>query len=277
MDYSVLMSVYIKEKANNLRESIDSMLNQTAPLSDFVIVCDGPLTEELDSLLDEYKDNYPDIFQIVRLPENKQLGNALRTGLPECRYNLVARMDSDDIACPDRMEKLLKLLEDESVAAAGGYIQEFHTDSQEEDFIRAVPLTHEEIVKMIGKRNPMNHVTVVFKKDRVLEVGSYIEINRFEDYWLWARLILAGYRLVNTDDICVRVRADGMFQRRKGKAFFKGALQFQKLMRQSGLISFPRYVLNIIIWFFATMVADKRIAQFVYQRCLRKTGQNGNN
>ena len=169
MDYSVLMSVYIKEKANNLRESIDSMLNQTAPLSDFVIVCDGPLTEELDSLLDEYKDNYPDIFQIVRLPENKQLGNALRAGLPECRCDLVARMDSDDIACPDRMEKLLPLLEDENIAVAGGFIQEFHTDDEHYNSVRSVPLTHEEIVKMIGKRNPMNHVTVVFTKDRVLE------------------------------------------------------------------------------------------------------------
>ena len=269
MEYSVLMSVYDKEKPNNLRMAIDSMLYQTKKPDDFVIVCDGPLTEELDAVLAEYQRDYPSVFRLVRLKENMRLGNALRAGLPECRHNYVARMDSDDISLPDRMEKLLPHLEDERVAAVGGQIREFSTEDETVDSVRYVPLTHEEIVRTLAKRNPMNHVTVVFKKDKALEVGSYMDIERFEDYWLWARLILAGYELKNIDEICVKVRADGMFQRRKGMKFFKGAVQFQKLMLEAKLISLPRYLINIVVWFFATIVVDARIARVIYRRFLR--------
>lgn len=275
MDYSVLMSVYINEKPNNLREAIDSMLHQTIAPSDFVIVCDGPLTEGLNAVLDEYTNAHPGLFQIIRLSENQHLGNALKEGLPLCRYNLVARMDSDDISLPDRMEKLLPLFENEKIAVVGGQIQEFSNSDPSVNTVRVVPLEHDDIVKMIKSRNPMNHVTTVFRKDYVAAVGSYIEIQRFEDFWLWARLILAGYELRNIDAVCVRVRTDGMFQRRKGDGFFNGAKQFWKLMYQSRLISYPRYLLNLIIWFFATKVVHGRLMSKIYQRFLRKQKASG--
>ncbi len=270
MEYSVLMPVYIKEKPDNLRTAIDSMLNQTITPSDFVIVCDGPLTAELDAVLDEYDRSHSDLFQVVRLPDNRHLGNALRVGLEKCRYNLVARMDSDDISMPDRVEQLLPLFENDKIAAVGGQIQEFCSYDDTVDSVRCVPLTLDEITKMIKSRNPMNHVTTVFRKDYVLKVGSYIEIQRFEDFWLWARLILAGYELQNIDAICVRVRTDGMFQRRKGVGYFKGAKTFWKLMYKSRMISLPRYALNIVIWFFATMVVNGKITNLIYQKFLRK-------
>lgn len=270
MAYSVLMSVYYKEKADNLEAAIKSMLEQTVPPSDFVIVCDGALTDELDAVIADFERDHPDLANIVRIPENRHLGNALRTGITACKHSIIARMDSDDISLPDRMEKQLPYFDDPEIAVVGGQICEFCSTDESIHTVRRVPLTHEQIVKTLKSRNPMNHVSTVFRKEPVLEVGSYEEIQRFEDYWLWARLILAGYKLMNIDKICVNVRTDGMFERRKGKDFFNGAMTFWKKMYRSRLISFPRYQLNLCIWFFATMCVNNKLMSSVYRRFLRE-------
>lgn len=103
--YSVLMSVYSKENPTWLRLAIESMQTQTLPTSDFVLVCDGPLTPELDGVIAEKQRQMGETLTVVRLEKNVGLGNALNEGIKHCRNELVARMDSDDIAYPDRCEK----------------------------------------------------------------------------------------------------------------------------------------------------------------------------
>lgn len=118
-NYSVLMSVYSKEKAKYLRESIDSMLNQTVPPQDFVVVCDGILGDELYQVIYEKKQQQSECFQIVQLPENRGLGEALKEGLAYCRNELVARMDSDDISAPKRCEWQLNAFKEKNVSIVG--------------------------------------------------------------------------------------------------------------------------------------------------------------
>ena len=110
MKYSVLMSVYAKEKEEYLRQSIDSMLNQTVKPEQFVLVEDGPLGDDLRDCIGEYVALYSQMFTVIPLAENVGLGRALDIGLEHCRNELVARMDSDDISMPDRCEKEIKIV-----------------------------------------------------------------------------------------------------------------------------------------------------------------------
>ena len=107
MQFSVLLSLYYKEKGEYLRQSLDSIFNQTLKPDEVILVEDGPLTEALYEVLSEYSNIYSN-FKIVRLEKNGGLGNALNIGLAHCSFDLVARMDTDDIAKPDRFEKEIK-------------------------------------------------------------------------------------------------------------------------------------------------------------------------
>lgn len=110
-EYSVLMSVYFKEKPEFLKRSIDSMMSQSIAPSEIVIVKDGKLTDELDCLIEQYNNKFPNIFNIVELEKNIGLGLALAEGIKHCKHELIARMDSDDISCKFRCEMQLKEFE----------------------------------------------------------------------------------------------------------------------------------------------------------------------
>ena len=109
--YSVLMSLYFKEKPEYLRLAIQSMVDQTLKPDEIVIVKDGQITSELQRELDVFVDKYPILFKIVGYENNRGLGLALNYGLEHCKNELVARMDTDDIAKPNRCEKQLMAFE----------------------------------------------------------------------------------------------------------------------------------------------------------------------
>ena len=110
MAYSVLMSVYAKENAAYFSDAVESMLHQSCPPDQFVLVCDGPLTPGLDEAIQRFTASRDGgLFRVLRLPENVGLGRALQAGLPLCDHDLVARMDSDDLALPLRKEHQLAL------------------------------------------------------------------------------------------------------------------------------------------------------------------------
>ena len=164
LGYSVLMAVYYKEKSDWLRISLDSIFAQTYVPSEVVIVKDGPLNAELDSVLDEYEDTYKEKIKIVALPENGGLGKALAAGLKVCTNEYIVRADTDDYSKPDRVEKQLKAMEAHSADVISCYVSEFDRDMEHPDKIKAVPVTPEEIMKYGRRRKPFNHPAVVFRK-----------------------------------------------------------------------------------------------------------------
>ena len=171
--YSVLMSVYNKEKPSYLRESIDSMVSQTEKPDEIIIVKDGPLDKELDDVIKEYKDKRPELFVILELPENKGLGNALNKGLEISKNELVARMDTDDISLPDRCKKqLMEFEKNKNLCIVGTQINEFIDQPTEIIRSRVVPLTYDDILEFSKRRSPFNHPTVMYKKTKVLELGG---------------------------------------------------------------------------------------------------------
>jgi glycosyltransferase involved in cell wall biosynthesis len=235
--YSVLMSVYFKEKPNNLREALDSMFCQTLPPQEIVLVEDGPLTDELYAVLDEYSAKYSILKRIVN-EKNMGLGLSLQKGLAECSNELVARMDTDDISKPDRCEKQVKyFLEHNDVDVVGTNIDEFTESIDKVVSKRIVPSSHDEICKYIKKRNPFNHMSVMYKKSAVLNAGSYQDLYLYEDYYLWVRMFLKGCKFANLNECLVFARIAEMGARRGGRKYFKSDKKLFKYMLKNKMIS----------------------------------------
>lgn len=270
--YSVLMSVYVKEKAMYLQEAINSMLNQTIPPSDFVLVCDGPLMPELEHVIKKFTEQNPVLFQIIRLPENRGLGEALRIGLQACKYEIVARMDSDDIALPERMKWQIAVLDErKDISVVGGQIQEFFETQENPGRCRIVPTAPEEIRKTAARRNPMNHMTVTFRKESVIAAGGYMSFDRFEDYYLWIRMLSMGFQMLNLDKICVYARVNmAMYQRRGGLGYFCQTLKLEKIILSTKLCSKRQFIQSIVVRFCGTVLLPNRCRQYFYLTMLRE-------
>lgn len=226
MNYSILMSVYKKEKPEYLRESIESMLKQTAMPEQFVIVKDGPLTEELDRMIDEYDRTNEGLFTIVPIKENVGLGRALDIGMAACRNELVARMDSDDISLPERCEKELELFAaDPELSIVGTNIDEFYDDPTQVRLSRVVPSEPEEIKKVIRRMTPFNHPTVVYKKSQVIRCGGYGKMRRKQDRDLFSRMVNMGCKARNIGESLLLFRSnEDNYQRRKSWEYCKSTI-----------------------------------------------------
>lgn len=272
MQYSVLMSVYCKESPLHLSEAIESMISQTVPPSDFVLVCDGLLTEELDVVINGYAEKYPELFSIVRLEENHGLGPALKIGLSHCKYEYVARMDADDISSPDRIYKQLSAFEQTpEYSVIGAQISEFSGDPDNIVDYRIVPQTHEDIVKRAARRNPVNHVTVIYKKSDVMKVGGYDDMPGFEDYHLWVKMLASGMKFRSLPDICCNVRVDtDMYGRRGGMTYFKHTLRMQKFLLKNKLTTRRMFVFNVAVRFAGTVLCPNFIRAVLFKKLMRR-------
>ena len=163
-NYSVLMSVYIKEKPEYLKEAITSILNQTVKTNDFVIVCDGPLTEGLNKVIADFVTTYSGLFNVYRLEHNMGLAKALNNGILQCKNEIIVRMDSDDVSMPDRVEKQMKAMKEKNADIVGSNIIEFVGDISNTGNMRVVPENNEEIIMFAKNRSPFNHQSVMYKK-----------------------------------------------------------------------------------------------------------------
>lgn len=268
--FSVLMSLYYREKPENLKECFDSLLNQTVSADEWVIVKDGPLDNELEDVLKEYDNNHPNLIKYVELKTNQGLGLALKAGVPACSYDLIARMDTDDICRKDRFEIQLKeFINDESLDICGSHIKEFDSDIHNICSKRKVPLTNEEIINYQKRRSAYNHMTVMFKKSAVLRSGNYEDAPLMEDDMLWTRMILAGCKGKNIDDYLVMARTGlSMITRRGGWSYFKKYKQSRKKVYQLGLASYWDYIYTLVIQLFVALV-PKKIRYVLFVKALR--------
>ena len=241
--YSVLMSVYAKEQGAFFRRSAESILAQTVQTDDFVLVCDGPLTGELEDVITWLQGCYGDRLQLVRLATNQGLANALNAGLQVCKHDLVARMDSDDIAPPERCEMQLKAFsEDPGLAVVGGAIEEFAGSVSNILSRKTMPQTQPEILRYAKKRNPFNHPTVMFRKEAVLTAGGYPQQPLHEDYALWAAMLQRGARGCNLPQTLCYMRTDGgLYARLAAAEYWHRAVKFLWHLRCTGSYSLREF------------------------------------
>ena len=242
--FSVAMSLYKNDNPEQLRVALDSICTQSYPADEIFLVVDGPVGDELNSIVLEYAEKYGN-FTIRRLETNGGLGNALRIAIEECRNELVVRMDSDDISAPGRFKKLVKAYEEEPADVIGSWTIGFVGDVYSTDMISSAkrPLMHEDIIKRLPKRSPMSHVTVMLRKSAVMKAGNYQSLHYHEDYYLWARMIAAGCTFRNIPEYLVYVRL-GVDQARRhgGMKYYKAGAFLRKYMLKNGLMSRMEYV-----------------------------------
>ena len=242
------MAVYGKEKPEFFRQSIESMLAQTLPFSDFVLVCDGALSHELNEVISWAQEEMGENLQIIRLKENKGLGKDLLTGVPRCRCSVIARMDCDDISSPDRCERQFRIIERDGYDLVSGTLQEFVREPGDMDRLRVLPRTSEEILQYAKKRNPFNHPCVMFRKEAVLRVGSYQDFPGFEDYYLWIRMLRKGCKGYNVQEVILDMRTDnGMYDRRGGRDYLYWVLRFQRYLYCKNFITKKEYIQNCLV------------------------------
>lgn len=269
--YSVLMSVYHKEKPEYLKQAIESIQAQTYPTDDFVLVCDGPLNSELDAVITTKQQEMNGVLKVYRLDKNEGLGNALNAGINHCKNELVARMDSDDVAYPNRCEKQIDVFNTHpEVSICSGIVEEFTTDPEVVDARRALPETNAKIMEFAKKRNPFNHPCVMFKKSAVEAAGSYKDFYLLEDYYLWLRMLMAGYQGYNIQEPLLHMRAGSdMYMRRAGWKYAKTQAKLFKFMKDSGFIGNGQYIKNCVIRS-GSALAPNWLRKFMFEKVLRK-------
>ena len=245
MTISVLMSVYRSEQAACLQRALQSVWDdQTRKPDQIVLVVDGPVPEELELIVDSLQltvnASGTATMTVVKLPVNGGLTRALNVGLQHVTSDLVARMDSDDIAAPNRFELQERFLEEHpEIDIVGGSMQEFD-DEHECLNVRHYPQTHEEACKYIVKACPLAHPAVMMRKRMFDEGLKYDERYRMsQDIKLWYDAILAGYKIANLPDVCLYFRQQGdVFRRRsRVKAWNEFKIYMNGIYRMHGLFT----------------------------------------
>lgn len=264
--YSVLMSLYKKENPEYLRIAIDSMLNQTVAPDEIVLVEDGPLTDELYAVLDDYP-----ILHRIKNEKNLGLGLALNIGLKECRNELVARMDTDDCSKPERCEKQLqRFLEKPYLAIVGSHIDEFVDDISNVISQRIVPTTSEEIYKFAKKRSAFNHPTVMYSKTSVLENNGYADLKRNQDVDLFGRMQFNGYKAENIDEALLWFRSsDELAKRRKS---WQNTWSYIATIREFWKMGYSSFIDYAIVGIAQTgmYLMPIKLQNYIYKKYLRK-------
>lgn len=261
--FSVLMSLYHREKPENVEQCMESLHQQTLQADEIVVVYDGPLSDALEAAVNKWSTVLP--LSIVPLEKNVGLGKALNAGLDHCSHNLVARMDTDDICLPERFEKQIPYMEaHHEVALSGAAVIEF--DEQGQERLKRLPLDDDAIRHFARMKNPFNHMCVVFRKDKVIAAGSYQHHLFMEDYNLWLRMMAQGYKVSNLHDVLMRVRAGSeMVSKRRGMTYIKSEIQLYTLknkLRQTNLINGTLYFLIRT----STRVMPAKVMQFLYEK-----------
>lgn len=271
-NFSVCMSVYKNDNTTDFAEAVLSIYNQTCPPDEIVLVIDGPVPEIMHNTIDALVQK-TGIMKVIQLEQNMGHAIARQTGLEAAKNDLYAVMDADDLSVPNRFEKQLKAFEEHpDVSVVGGLINEFIHTTDNVVGTRIVPENDADVKAYLKSRCPMNLVTVMLKKSDVMKVGGYQDWYCEEDYYLWIRLTLAGFKFYNIQENLVNVRVgEDMYQRRGGKKYFQSEARLQKYMLEYKFISFPKYVYNVIIRWAVQVAMPNWLRGWVFQTFARSS------
>lgn len=269
--FSVCMSVYKNDNPADFKVAIDSIINQTVQPNEIILVEDGPIPPKLEELIKQLESCIATL-KVVRLPKNVGHAGARQTAMEAATNDLIAVMDSDDIAVCNRFELQLKDFQcNPEASVIGGQIKEFVGTPDNIVGERVVPVNDEEIKSYLKSRCPMNLVTVMYRKSDVAKVGGFIDWYCEEDYYLWIRLAQAGFKFHNINENLVNVRVGKeMYQRRGGLRYFRSEARLQGYMFRHGIISFFRYIYNVTGRFAVQVAMPNKLRGFIFQKLFRR-------
>ena len=271
--FSIITSVYKNDKPDYVRVALDSMLvEQSVKPTEIVLVRDGLVPVTLEAVLNEYETRYPDVFNIIRLEQNGGLGNALKLGVEKAKYDIIARMDSDDICLSNRFELQLKYIElHPNVDIIGGQMTEFIDTPDNIIGKRIVPCTNDEIYNFMKNRCALNHVTVMFRKETVLKAGNYQDWFWNEDYYLWVRMMMNKCVFANLSDVLVNVRSGAdQYARRGGRRYYESEKGIKKLQLENRMISKKEYIYYVAQRYILQILMPNWLRGWVFRTLARK-------
>lgn len=207
---SVIMGAY-NEEISWVEQAIESILNQSYRNIEFIIVLDNPDNEKLKNVISDYekKDN-----RIRFFINEKNLGlvKTLNFALEKSTGKYIARMDADEISDKYRLEKQMKCLEENSeLALVGGAYIYIDKDGKKMNKVDIV-VGYNNILKVAKYTNFMAHGTFLYRKDLVLGLGGYRDIDYAEDYDLLLRCLSNNYKIDNIKEVILysRIRENGI-------------------------------------------------------------------
>lgn len=269
--FSVAISVYKNDNPAFFERALESItIDQMVQPNEIVLIVDGPVSKELDDVIHKYEEA-TNSFKVIRLKENRGLGNALKLAVENCSNELVARMDSDDVSLPTRFEEQLSYFEMfPEIDIVGGDITEFIGEESNVVGKRVVPKTNEEIREYMKTRCAMNHVSVMYKKSSVQSVGGYQDCFWNEDYYLWIRMWLNNAIFANTGTVLVNVRVgEEMYQRRGGTKYYKSEKSIQDYMLNNNMINKSTYRSNLLKRFVIQRLLPDKLRGWVFRTFAR--------
>lgn len=274
MKFSVLMSVYKKETAKNFSSAIDSLLQQSHAPSEIVLVKDGPLTPELDDVIYSFKKSLRDMLKVIVIEQNLGLGNSLCVGLKHCTYDIVARMDTDDICVHDRFAKQINfLIQNPEYDIVGTNIEEFNHNPGDLKRFKVNPEFHSDLIRQIKLKSPFNHPTIMFKKATVFAAGNYNgDLPLFEDYALFLRLWLSGAKFYNIQEPLLNFRVGtgiATIKRRSGMHYLKKEWAFLKYAKAIKAFN-NNDIIKYILLKFPVRLLPSHLVLYIYNTFLRK-------
>lgn len=271
--FSVLMSVYNKEKPENLKNALVSVIEQSCLPSEIVLVIDGPISDALEIEISAFYSLHPNMLKCIRLDRNLGLGNALKIGLLNCEFEIVARMDTDDLCSFDRFQRQLEILDNQPmVDVVGSNIEEFNVLPRDLNRLKVSPEFHEDLIRQIKLKSPFNHPSIMFRKKTILDAGNYNgDLPLFEDYALFLRLWLAGAKFYNIQKVLLHFRVGlgiETIKRRSGKHYLMKEWQFVKYAKHIGAFNNLDMIRYMLLKFPIRLLPAK-IVLFIYNTFLR--------
>ncbi|WP_156906013.1 glycosyltransferase [Agrococcus lahaulensis] len=237
---SVVMAVYHRVDPEHFARALGSMMEQTLAPDEVVVVEDGPLGPGLLAVLDEFAGHRVPLVRVA-LPENRGSAIAAQAGLEVAQYPWIVRMDSDDVAVPERLQVQMDAVRAGDVDVLGAAMEEFDGEEDRVVGTRALPLEHDEIARYARINSPVNNPTAVIRREHLVAVGGYRPVPLMEDYDVFARLLAHGSRFRNLPQALVRFRAgEAMFDRRSGRGMLRAERMMQRNLVRYGLVSRPR-------------------------------------
>jgi glycosyltransferase involved in cell wall biosynthesis len=264
--FSVLMSVYHADTPSFLMESLESLFTQSLRPLEVVIVEDGPIPRALKEVIDHYRSKLNIIS--VRIEKNLGLAKALNIGLQKCSYDLVARMDADDICLPDRFYVQVRYMEaNPDVSAASAWIEEFG-EQRTETSIRRLPEGGDQLRRFARRRSPLSHPVSIFRREKILSVGGYPPFRNAQDYALWSSLMVKGYRLANIPKVLLRMRVGDNIGKKRSFRFLYHELMVLNFQRKIGFIGWADFLINSCARIMLRL-APKALIKYLYQHSRR--------
>ena len=269
---SVLVPIHCKEKKETIRSCLLSMVSQTVKPDEIVCVLDKPSTEEIETVIDEVADKTG--IRVVKCycERGSGLGAVLNIGVKNCSCDYIARMDADDIAVPERLEKERNYLDkNQDIDVVGSNIAEFESSPDCIIAYRNVPADDLSCKVMLKRRDPINHMSAMYRRESVIKAGNYSkEMRSCEDTHLWTSFYATGLKFANIQENLVLVHAGReMYARRGGKKsyeYVKKAIDYKYSVR---LISRAESILQKTANYCVLVLMSNNMRAFIYAKILR--------